>query len=274
MFSTRSKRQTPLNSAITIMTLVYHSVVRSIRSMHGNAVMSIMVNILQVGIFVSVFYLMFLVLGVRKIAIRGDFVLYLLSGVFVYMTNVRTMAAVAGAGGPSSPIMKHAPMNTIIAILSAAFSALYIQSLSLFVILIGYDVFISPLDILYPVKAYGMLLLSWFFGAAVGLVFLSIKPWFPTFSTIANTFYKRANMVASGKMFVANSLSSTMLAIFDWNPLFHCIDQTRGFVFVNYFPRNSSWQYAFWVSVVLTMIGLMAEFYTRRHASLSWDAKR
>ena len=48
--------------------------------------------------------------------------------------------------------------------------------------------------------------------------------------------------------------------MFAWNPLFHIIDQCRGFVFRNYFPRNSSWEYALWVGIVLLMIGLMAEF--------------
>ena len=30
-----------------------------------------------------------------------------------------------------------------------------------------------------------------------------------------------------------------MLTIFDWNPLFHTIDQARGFTFINYNPHYS-----------------------------------
>ena len=70
-------------------------------------------------------------------------------------------------------------------------------------------------------------------------------------------------MIASGKMFVANSLPSFMLAMFDWNPLFHSIDQARGFAFINYNPRYSSWEYPLWVGLVLLMIGL----YWRRPRS-------
>jgi ABC-type polysaccharide/polyol phosphate export permease len=81
-------------------------------------------------------------------------------------------------------------------------------------------------------------------------------------------------MIASGKMFLANSLPGYMLAMFDWNPLFHSIDQARGFAFINYNPRYSSWEYPLWVGLVLLMIGLMGEFYTRRHASISWNARR
>jgi ABC-type polysaccharide/polyol phosphate export permease len=108
----------------------------------------------------------------------------------------------------------------------------------------------------------------------VGLVLLVMKPWAPGIVGIISTIYQRANMIASGKMFLANTLPSFMLAMFDWNPLFHCIDQARGFVFINYNPHYSNWEYAAWVALVLIMLGLMGEFYTRRRASISWNAKR
>jgi ABC-type polysaccharide/polyol phosphate export permease len=82
------------------------------------------------------------------------------------------------------------------------------------------------------------------------------------------------NMIASGKMFVANATPSYILAMFDWNPLFHCIDQERGFVFVNYYPHHSNYVYPIIVSVVCITIGLMAEFFTRKYASESWSAAR
>jgi ABC-type polysaccharide/polyol phosphate export permease len=171
-------------------------------------------------------------------------------------------------------MMKHAPMNTVISIASAALSTLYIQVISLFTILFIYHAAVTPIEIFDPLGAFAMLLLAWFTGIGVGLVFLALKPWFPTFSSIASTVYQRANMIASGKMFVANTMPSFMLAMFDWNPLFHCIDQSRGFMFINYYPRNSSIEYPFYVGLALVMIGLMGEFYTRRHVSISWGARR
>ncbi|MCG6902103.1 MAG: ABC transporter permease, partial [Rhodobacter sp.] len=113
---------------------------------------------------------------------------------------------------------------------------------------------------------------AWFSGIAVGMVFLSLKPWYPTFVGLAQQIYTRANMIASGKMFVANAMPGYILAMFDWNPLFHCIDQARGFVFINYNPHFSSVSYPVIVSVTLIMIGLMGEFYTRKQVSVSWSA--
>jgi ABC-type polysaccharide/polyol phosphate export permease len=125
-----------------------------------------------------------------------------------------------------------------------------------------------------PIQALGMLLLAWLSGGAVGLVFLAASPWYPTPVGVLRTIYQRANMIASGKMFVANSLTPQMLALFDWNPLFHTIDQARGYAFINYFPRNSSWEYALWFTLIFMMIGLMGEFFTRKHVSASWFARR
>ena len=274
MFQSTPRSKSSLSIALSMAELIYHSIVRSVRKTHNNAFMAIAMNMLQAVIFVLAFYVMFSILGLRGAAIRGDFLVYIMSGIFLYMTHSKTLGAVVGSEGPASAMMQHAPMNTIIAIASSALGALYIQVLSLMVILFAYHVAFTPLDIDQPVMAFAMLLLAWFTGAALGLVLLAIKPWFPTFVNIFTTIYQRANMIASGKMFVANTLPGFMLAMFDWNPLFHTIDQARGYAFINYNPRYSDPMYALWVGLVLVMAGLMGEYYTRRHASASWSARR
>jgi ABC-type polysaccharide/polyol phosphate export permease len=268
------KPRSNLHAAVSILTLIYHATVRDVRKGHGNALLAIALNILQALVFIGTFYIMFSILGLRGAAVRGDFLLYLMSGIFLFLTNVKTLGAVVGAEGPTSPMMQHAPMNTIIAIASAALGALYVQVITLFFVLFVYHVAFTPFEVDRPFAAMGMFLTSWFVGVALGLVLLSIKPWFPTFTATFTTVYQRANMIASGKMFVANALPNYMLVMFDWNPLFHCIDQSRGFVFINYSPHNSSTSYPIIVAIVLFMIGMLGEFYTRRHSSSSWSARR
>ena len=266
MFQPVRKHRSTIHVMLMMWELIYHSIVRSVRKSHNNAFLAIATNILQAVIFVGAFYVMFSVLGLRGAALRGDFLIYIMSGIFLYMTHSKALGAVVGSEGPASAMMQHAPMNTIISICSAALGALYIQVLSLAVILFVYHVAFTPLEIEQPFAAFAMLILAWFTGAALGLVLLAVG--------IFSTIYQRANMIASGKMFVANTLPGFMLAMFDWNPLFHTIDQARGFAFLNYNPRYSDPMYAFWVGLVLVMIGLMGEFYTRKHASISWSARR
>ena len=273
----KSAPRSRFGSFLYISELIYHNAVREVRKTHGNALMAIAINMLQTVIFVLAFYFMFLVLGLRGVALRGDFMVYIMTGVFLFMTHTKTLSAVVMSEGPASPMMQHAPMNTAIAIAAAMLSSLYIQVLSLLAILFIYDAAFAPgvlRDILDPVSCMAMVILSWFSGAAIGLVLLALKPWAPSAVNIVTSVYQRANMIASGKMFVANTLPPHILVVFDWNPLFHTIDQARGFAFVNYNPRNSDWEYALWVSVVLIVIGLMGEFFTRKHASASWNARR
>ena len=269
-----SRPKTHVGGAGELLSLIYHATVRDIRKSHGNALIGLLLNMMQTVIFVLAFYVMFTVLGLRTNAVRGDFLLYIMSGVFLFLTHTKALSAVVKSEGPASPMMQHAPMNTIIAISAAALGSLYIQILSMVFVMFVYHAAVTPIHIHDPVGAMGMLLLAWFSGVTIGLVFLAVKPWFPGFVGIASTIYARANMIASGKMFVVNMLPPSMYTMFAWNPLFHNIDQARGFVFINYFPHKTSLMYPIYFGICLVVLGLIGEFYTRRHASLSWSARR
>ena len=112
MFQPRRKPQSGLGIALAMFELIYHSVVRSVRKTHNNAFMAIFMNLLQTIIFVLAFYFMFSIMGMRSTALRGDFMIYIMTGIFLYMTHTKTMGAVSGSEGPASPMMQHAPMNT------------------------------------------------------------------------------------------------------------------------------------------------------------------
>lgn len=273
MFQASTSRSGTMGG-LRLLALIYHGSVRHVRKSHGNALVGLLMNILQTVVFVAAFYAMFQVLGLKGAAIRGDFLLFLMSGIFLFLTFNKTMSAVIGSEGPTSPMMQHAPMNTIVAIGSAALGTLYIQLLSMFVVTFIYHAAVTPITVYDPVGAMAMVLLSWFSGLAIGMVFLAMKPWAPGFVGLVSMIFQRMNMIASGKMFVANMLPGSMLAMFDWNPLFHCIDQARGFTFINYNPHFSSIEYPLYVSIALIMVGLMGEFYTRKFASASWYARR
>lgn len=274
MISAKSPRKVPFATTIATLGLIYHLTVRNIRKTHGNAMIGLAMEVLQSVIFVATFYFMFTFLGMRSAAIRGDFMLYLMSGIFLLLTHTKAMGAIVGADNATSPMMNHRSMNSVVVIVAAAASSLYLQMLSSLVVLVGVHSLFTPLVIDDPIGALMMMLLAWFSGACIGMVFRAVKPWFPSFISIANTVYARLNMIASGKMFVANMLPSAMLPWFQWNPLFHAIDQVRGYLFVNYFPRNSNWEYIIYFSFTILIIGMLGEFYTRKYASVSLASAR
>lgn len=261
-----------ISAAINILGLIYHTTVRSQRQGHRSALFALMISIAQTLILVAVFYMMFTVLGLRRNAVRGDFLLYIMSGIFLFQTHIKTISAIFGSEGPLSPMMLHAPMNTIISICSAALGSLYIQFLALVIVLFMYHVAITPVIIEDPAGAMLMLIAAWFSGVAIGLVFLGMKPWIPGLASLLQQIYSRANMVTSGKMFLANTMPGYMIAWFDWNPLFHAIDQARGFTFINYNPHFSSGSYPFKVALICILVGLMLEYFARKNISISRSA--
>ncbi|MCK0097530.1 ABC transporter permease [Yoonia sp. F2084L] len=257
-----------------MLEVTYHTIVRRARSGHRNAVVSMALNMVQGLTMIFAFWIFFQILGLRSSPIRGDMLLYIMTGIFVYLTHIKAVNAVMGSGGPTSPMMLHRPMNTIVAILASALSALYLQIITLTVILVIYHIAFTPVHIHDPIAALGLLILAWFSGCAAGMIFLALKPWFPRFIATIKPLYIRINMIASGKLFVVNTLPAAMIAMFDWNPLFHIIDQMRGAVFLHYNPQFTNLEYPIYLSLVLIMIGLMGEFFARQHVSVSWFAGR
>ena len=259
---------------MSLAELIFHATARQVRKGHRSGGAALFMNVLQTVIFIAAFYVMFSVLGLQGQGIRGDFILFLMTGIFLFLTHIKTIGSIVGAEGPASPMMKHGPMNTAVSITAAALSALYLQTMSMFIVLFGVHVAWYPIDIHDPAGTAMMFLLAWFTGIGIGLVLLALKPWMPNVVQVANTIYSRVNMIASGKMFVANSLPTVILPFFAWNPLFHTIDQARGHAFVNYSPHYTNWEYPVGLALATILIGLMGEFYTRRRASLSWFAGR
>ncbi len=257
-----------------LLELIFHASVRHIRKSHGNALIGLLMAILQSVIMLAVMVFMMDLLGMRRMAVRGDFVLYMMTGVFNFATYTQTLGAVAKSDGPTSAMMKHSPMNPIVAIGSAALGTLYLQVLSAAAILFFYHTLWTPITIHEPQYVFGTFILSWFSGIATGMIFKAATPWQPELVGTLTSIYSRMNMIFSGKMMLANSTPGYILSMYSWNPLFHTIDQTRGFMFENYHPHYSSITYPIYVSLALMMLGLMGEHYSNRHISLSWGAGR
>jgi ABC-type polysaccharide/polyol phosphate export permease len=268
----RRRHRTRIGGGLGLLALIYHATVRQMRKGNRNALLGLLTNMVQAVVMLVGFMLMFQAMGIRGSPIRGDYVVYLLSGIFLFLTHNKAVTAVYGAEGPTSPMMKHAPMNTVVTIAAAALAALYTQVLTIAVILLALHVVRGPVEIADPIAWMGFTGLAWFTGVTIGLLLMSLKPFAPAATKIVMQVYTRANMITSGKMFVANAMPGFMLPLFTWNPLFHTIDQARGAAFVNYNPHNSTPDYPLYVGLTLLLLGLIAEFSARRNASLSRQA--
>ena len=271
-----SRRNQNLFQAFFSLTgLVYHSTVREVRKSSGsNALMGLINEIATSLLMVAMFYVMYTFMGLKGLTIRGGFVIFLLTGIFLFLTHNKAITSVMGAANAGNPIMKHAPMKTIVTILASSFAALYLQVLAFVVILTLIEVIRGGITFYDPAGLVLPFFLSWASGCTIGLLLMNLKPFAPKLVSMFATIYKRANMITSGKMLPANMMSAKMVAFFDWNPIFHTIDQARGAAFVNYVPRNSDLDYTIWFVVITLIIGLMGERWMSRHMSVSWGKAR
>lgn len=258
---------------INFMGRVYHDTVHNVRISSGNAPLGILNEMVNTFMYVGMFYLMYQFVGMRSIAIRGDFLLFLLSGVSLFLLHNRAISSVMSAADSAQPIMLHAPMTTMLSILSNAFSGLYFQVFATAIILFFAHVLNGSLVVDNPAGIIIPVFTAWSSGIAIGLVFLTIRPLAPRAVNIFSTAYRRLNMLTSSKFIPASYLPLSIVPWFDWNPLFHVIDQTRDAVFINYTTSVSSVSYPVYFTLVFMLIGLMGEFWMRKNISASWGIK-
>lgn len=271
MFTARRSRNI-FEAALSTLALIYHVTVYNLRKDHRNAVVGLLMTILQSSVFILGFLGFYLIMKVRHSPIGGDFVVFAMSGIFPFMVFSQAMAAIASAGAGSGTLLKHGPLSTAVLIGAAGLAVLYRMTITILIVLWFYHTLFSPVELYDPLGCYMIVLLAWFVGGSIGLVLLSLRPRFPQGIRVITQLLQRINMVASGKMFVANLLPGFMLKIFAWNPLFHIVDQMRGYAYLNYTPHKTSLSYAFYVGLSVLMVGLMAEFVTRNSTSLSTSA--
>jgi hypothetical protein len=93
MFETRRATSTWV-LLFNLLEVTYHTSVRKVRMGHRNALVAIAMSVFQSILFLGAFYLMFSILGAQQMAIRGDFILYLLSGIFLYLVHIQALQKV------------------------------------------------------------------------------------------------------------------------------------------------------------------------------------
>ncbi len=265
--------KTLFGASMSFMELLFHSIVRSARKSSGNATLGLGIEILQSLIMLAIFFVLFTVLGMRSFAIRGDFVIYLLTGIFLFLTHNKAVKSAMGAASPLGGLTLHTPISSLLNIMSSVLSGLYMQLLAFSIILLVVHILRGGLEFYNPVGIIFPFFMAWASGVAIGLMFGVLTPFAPKFIPMIAMMYRRANMITSGKIIPANYMTATMVSWFDWNPLFHSIDQARGAAFVNYFPRHTNMEYPVYLSLTFVMVAMMIEFWLRKNMSQSWGKR-
>jgi len=254
--------------ALEFVDLIFHSIVREVRTQSGNATFGILKEVSNITIFMGLFYLVSIFMG-RAGAIRGSLVLFLLTGVILFLTHIKAVASVRGASKATSAIMMHTPMTVILSISAKAFAGLYLQFVAVLLVVIALWIFGADITVQNPGGLVLPLFFSWASGISVGMLFMIFAPVIPSLVNTLSPIYQRAQMFTSGKFIPAAYMPGVMVGYFSWNPLFHTIDQARVAAFVNYNSDVTNMAYPIWFTMIALLIGLMGEFWARRNLSKS-----
>ena len=257
-------------STLGLIELIYISIVRSFRKSTGGSLMGFTGLLFQPLLLFCMFYVMFEVFG-RSPRIRGDFLMFMMTGIFLYRAHIQAVTTLKGAGHSSSGMMYYAKTSTLLSILASALNQLYIVILSVIVIMGTSYLIRGKLEVYDPPAMILPFFLAWASGLAVGLLFMAFSPMAPGIIPRLYQIYRRAQMITSGKMFVANTIPATLLPFFAWNPLFHSIDQARGHAFINYVPKNTYIEYPLYFTLAALAIGFIVEFAMRARTSYGME---
>lgn len=241
----------------------YYATVRDLRRGHANALVAILSEMLQAIILLVVILAFLNVLNIGQMILRGNAVLSILTGIFLFLIHTRTVTKVSGAA-TNAALFRHAPASPLAFYVGTALSGLYIHILSLLLVGVLAHVFFAPIEIDNVARTVGCVLLAWLCGLGVGVLAAAVRLAAPKFVQIATSFYARGNMVFSGKMVLAGGLSAAVLNYFLWNPLFHIIDQARGAIFINYTATTTNLIYPAVFGATCFLLGLMIEHRLRR----------
>jgi len=234
----------------------------------GNATFGILKEVTTITLFMVFFYLLAKFMG-RNGAIRGDLMMYLLTGVVLLVVHIKAIGSAKSASKATSAIMQHAPMTVILSILAKAFSGLYLQAVAVIIIVAVLWIFGTDLTVQNPSGLVLPVFFTWASGISIGMIFMLLTPVIPAVIGPFAMLYQRAQMITSGKFLPAAYMPAALLPYFDWNPLFHTIDQARIATFVNYNSDITNIGYPIKFTLVAMLLGLMGEFWSRKNLSKS-----
>ena len=204
--------------------------------------------------------------GLFRPAIRGDVVVFLLTGILLFQLASRARSAADLTGGGA--FLWHQPVQPALVVWSGALAALYVSVTAMALILTGAALIRGAPPLHDPAGLAAPLLLAWGFGVGSGMVMSGIAR-YAGGGQLLGMAWQRAMFLTGGIFFLAAAVPGWMRPWFDWNPLFHIIDAMRAAAFVNYSGGDTSLTYAAWCVAGLLAVGHALERKVRADFSIS-----
>ena len=127
-------KYTTVGRIIEFFRLLYISTAHNARGSSRNAFLAILTRVMTMVLMGATFYILMSITGLRNMTGRTDFILFLMSGIFLFLIHIRTFRQNIGIFEPNSPMSVHAPITPLLSLFSNGASQLYINIISILII--------------------------------------------------------------------------------------------------------------------------------------------
>ncbi|MEL6234383.1 MAG: ABC transporter permease [Pseudomonadota bacterium] len=266
-----SIRQVPTLSggALRLLEVVSATTVHLIRKQTGRSAIGFLSTLGRPLALLATFYAIIEFMGVRGLAIRGNTLTFLLTGILCFLVHSDTVQKVTMAIKRAKSMLHHAPASIFVYVMAQALVALYTNLLAGLLIWLIAEASGFGLGIRNPSGLLLPYFLCWASGLGIGLILLVLGHITPTVSEMIAVIYTRIQFFTCGKFWAANIMPAGLVEYAVWNPLLHTIDQMRGAAFINYTPMHSNMTYPLVFTGIVLFAGFTLEFWVRQRFSLS-----
>lgn len=264
------KRSSFAGGAAALGFLLFALTVRALREAAGGAAVGFLRGALAALAFCLVFYFVITFFGLGFVTVRGDLMVFILIGAgFFFLMQYTVMATIKAmrAGWRMAP---HPHLSPILFVYAESLAVLYNWTLAIVAIFVGNAFVVGRMEFETPLLIFPLFALAWLTGIGIGLVFGFLLGWFSWAAMLKRVFFK-IMFFTSGKFTNANFIPPDMLPFFQWNPLFHLIDQMRDAAFVNYTAQKTNLIYPTLCCLALLGIGHLLYDYSIRRRNVMSD---
>ncbi|WP_181164609.1 ABC transporter permease [Amaricoccus solimangrovi] len=206
-------------------------------------------------------------LALRSPPLGSSFILFYASGYIPFNAYRVVSSSVTSAVRSNRGLLSH----PVVGVVDAVLSKFLLSTLTMGVVaVVLYAAILATLD--QPVEIdLGTVTLAYFlaalFGLGIGAVNCVLFGFFPTWRSIWKIL-SRPKMIASGVLFLYESVPTGLQDVLWYNPLAHVIGLSRAGVYGGYHPGYVSIPYVAGISLGLFVIGL---YLLRRHTAALLD---
>ena len=246
----------PSRRPLTVMFDVVHALfIREIKTRFGRSHLGYFWALAEPVALIVLFSAVYSLRG-SEILSGVDITLFLLSGIYPFTLFRNTITKIMMAVKSNKALFIYRQVSPIDPIIARIIIEVAFYSLTYILFLVGltwFGVDAWPFDPLLLLTAHAVLILLSF---GIGLSLCCVIEYWGDIEKVFGMLM-RPMFFLSGLFYVMSMIPQQYWHFFDWNPVLHLIELMRSAFFEEYSTEFANWSYPIYLSLSLTVLGLM-----------------